>query len=77
MLRAYETKGRGFCPRICTSTLMMAELRKTQPFRCRGAIYPPQEQSKVVRSTRRTNPKSSDPLVAAKQKGVTPIRRSI
>ncbi|GFV82174.1 hypothetical protein TNCV_2790721 [Trichonephila clavipes] len=32
------------------------ELRKTQPSRsCRGAIYPPQEQSKVVVYPRRTN----------------------
>ncbi|GFU20369.1 hypothetical protein TNCV_970751 [Trichonephila clavipes] len=32
------------------------ELRKTPPSRsCRGSIYPPQEQSNVVRSTQRSN----------------------
>ncbi|GFV82641.1 uncharacterized protein TNCV_1618701 [Trichonephila clavipes] len=56
--------------KVARSTLLNGdlhtELRKPQPSRSRhGALYMPQEQLKVVRSTRRSNQKPSEPLDAA------------
>ncbi|GFY12416.1 hypothetical protein TNCV_1798381 [Trichonephila clavipes] len=52
-------------PQVTSSILLIGdldtELRKTQPSRCCcGAIYPSQEQSKIVRLTCRSNQEPSD-----------------
>ncbi|GFU47440.1 hypothetical protein TNCV_3109231 [Trichonephila clavipes] len=77
MLLTYVTEHCGLCPPDLShyNGDLDSDLRKPQPSRnCRGAIYPLQEQSKVVSSTRHGNqsrqtyltqkPKPSDPLDA-------------
>ncbi|GFW91165.1 hypothetical protein TNCV_1808861 [Trichonephila clavipes] len=58
MLGAYESEGTEFCPPDIHLNIgdLDTQLRKTQHLSsCPGAIYPPQEQSKVVKPTCRND----------------------
>ncbi|GFX60902.1 hypothetical protein TNCV_1311941 [Trichonephila clavipes] len=77
MLRAYGTKGPGFCPsdRHVTSLMALVEFRKGNLLICRGGIYPQKEppkprlthleqQNKLARLTWRSKTKFSNSLDA-------------